>query len=144
MLSVTSIVGVIIGGVLAYFLWKMLKTIFVVIGVTTVLVGAVLWWAHSEPSTTNTAAQNEQGPPTGLVENSARWVARPIHDAAKQIVNLTQDEEQFVKTVQESSSNVDSWLQQAEAVKAKLPIHLLTPSAGSLSQKEVSPPGHTP
>ena len=144
MFSVTSIAGVIIGGVLAYFLWKMLKTIFVVIGVATVLAGAVWWWAHTESTPVSATTQKEVSTPNGLVENSARWFARPIHDVAKQVVDLTQDEEQFVKTVQESSSNVDSWLQQADAVKAKLPIHLLTPSTGGLSQKEVSPPGHTP
>lgn len=135
MFSVTSIVGVLLGGVLAYFLWKMLKTIFVVIGVSTVLVGAVLWWAHSEPNTTNTTAQIEKAPPTGLVENGARWFARPIHDAAKQIVDLTQDEEQFIKTVQESSSDIDNWLDDAQAIQKKIPLHLLTPNQGGLTQK---------
>jgi hypothetical protein len=138
MFSVTSIISVIIGGVIAYFLWKMLKALFVVIGIATVIAAAVFWWAHADTTTTNTTVQKGTTTPTGLVENGARWLTRPIHDAAQQVVNLTQDEKQFVKKMHESSTDIGSWLQQVETVKAKLPVHLLKPSQGGLSQKKTS------
>ena len=135
MFSVTSIVGVFLGGIVAYFLWKMLKTVLIGIGIVAVMAGALYWWAHTETPANPTLTHDEIRPPQGMVEHGARWLARPIHDVAQQVVELTQDETQFVKTVQESSTEMDHWLQKAEAVKTKIPAHLLKPVQGGLSQK---------
>lgn len=144
MFSVTSIIGLLLGGVLAYFLWKMLKTVLIAIGVLAVIAGALYGWAHTETSATATLPQDETASNQGMVEHGARWLARPIHDVAQQVVELTQDETQFVKKVQESSTEMNQWLQKAEAVKTKIPAHLLIPSQGGLSHKAEPSPRVSP
>ena len=77
MFSVTSIIGLLLGGVLAYFLWKMLKTVLIAIGVLAVIAGALYGWAHTETSATATLPQGETASNQGMVEHGARWLARP-------------------------------------------------------------------
>ena len=139
MFSVTSIIGLLLGGVLAYFLWKMLKTVLIAIGVLAVIAGALYGWAHTETSATATLPQDETASNQGMVEHGARWLARPIHDVAQQVVELTQDETQFVKKVEifhrDESMAAKSRGSQNENTRTSV-----DPSQGGLSHKaEPSP-----
>jgi hypothetical protein len=136
MLSVSTIVIIIAGLVVTYVLWKMLKTLFILASIAGLLAGAVYAWAYFEPTPSSTISQQQLKVPPTIVEQSARWLARPIHDAAQLIVQITQDEDAFAQQVQQSSSQVEGWVEKAETLNVKLPLHILQSAKTRTAQEE--------
>ena len=136
MLSASSIVLIIISLGVTYLLWKMLKTIFVLVSIAGIVAGLVYTWAYSDTETTLPVSQKQTVSTPAIVEQSARWLARPIHDAAQQIAQITKDEDTFVQQVQQSSSHVEGWVEKAETLNVQLPLHILQSAKTRAPQQE--------
>lgn len=125
MLSMSTIVFIIMGLVVAYVLWKMLKTLFILVSIIGLCAGALYVWTQHDPTSSPTLTQKTSDKPPTLVEQGARWLARPIHDAAQHIVQITKDEEAFAQQIKQSSGEVEGWVEKAETLKINLPLHIL-------------------
>ena len=136
MLSMSTIVIIIAGLVVTYVLWKMLKTLLILVSIAGLCAGVVYAWAYFEPAPPSPVSQKQPKAPPTVVEQSARWLARPIHDAAQHIVHITQDEDAFAQQIQQSSSQVEGWVEKAETLNVKLPLHILQSAKTRTAQQE--------